>query len=141
MPERLSCRFTVYHDGQFWIGLIERREAGELSLARVVFGPEPSLPEIAELVVGSGWCRLRFLPAGEVPPPPPLAENPKRRQRQAAREARESAPSTRSQDAMKAAIEKLKDAAATRSRERRAQAAEERYLQRAAKRKEKRRGH
>lgn len=141
MPGQLSCRFTVYYDGQFWVGLAERSDEGRLSLARVVFGPEPTLPELAEMVAGPAWRHLRFLPAGEVEAPPSPAANPKRRQREAAREARESAPSTRSQEAMKAAIEELKQAGESAARERCAEAAEERWQQRVAKRKEKHRGH
>lgn len=143
MPtDHLSCRLTVYYDGQFWVGLFERDDEGRLWLARIVFGPEPSLPQIAELVAGPAWRRLRFLPAGpaaERPGPP--AANPKRRQREAAREARAGAPSTRSQDAMRAAIEEAAQAAESSWRERRAELAEERWQQHVAKRKEKKRGH
>jgi hypothetical protein len=143
MPaDHLSCKLTIYHDGQFWVGLFERNDAGELWLARVVFGPEPSLPQIAELVAGPAWRRLRFLPAGpSADRAPGSAANPKRRQREAAREAHAGAPSTRSQDAMKAAIEEAALASETSWRERRAELAEERWQQRVAKRKEKKRGH
>jgi hypothetical protein len=143
MPtDHLSCKLTIYHDGQFWVGLFERHDAGELWLARVVFGPEPSLPQIAELVAGPAWRRLRFLPAGcAAERPAPAAANPKRRQREAAREARVGAPSTRSQDAMKAAIEEAAQVSEASWRERRAALAEERWQQRVAKRKEKKRGH
>ena len=142
MSESLSCKLTVYYDGQFWVGFYERREDSRLSLARIVFGTEPSLPEIAELVTGPGWRHLRFLlAAASDGAPPAIAVNPKRRQREAAREAQASAPSTRSQEAMKAAIEELKQAATSTSRERRAEEADERWQQRVAKRKEKHRGH
>ena len=135
-------KLTVYHDGQFWVGLYERDDEGQLSFARVVFGSEPSLPEIEELVAGDDWRHLRFLPAGETTErPPALASNPKRRQREAARAARASAPSTRSQDAMKAAIEAQAEASKASSRERKHEVAEERWEHRVAKRKEKKRGH
>ena len=138
----LIAKLTVYHDGQFWVGLFERQDGRRLWLARVVFGPEPSLPEIAELVSGPQWRRLRFLPAGATAQRAPApAANPKRRQREAAREARTSAPSTRSQDAMKAAIEEQKQASVGLGRERRAELAEERWQQRVAKHKDKKRGH
>jgi hypothetical protein len=138
----LRARLTVYFDGQFWIGFFERDDDEGLSIARHVFGPEPSLPEIAELVTGRDWSRLRFIPTdgGDGRSHQPAA-NPKRRQRQAAREAKAKAPSTRSQEALKVALEQHKADSAAESRERRAEVAEERWRQRAAKRKEKKRGH
>ena len=135
-------KLTVYHDGQFWVGLYERDDAGQLSFARVLFGSEPSLPEIEELVAGDSWRRLHFLPAGESTDRAPiLAANPKRRQREAAKAARASAPSTRSQDAMKAAIEAQAEASKASAREQKHEVAEERWEHRVAKRKEKKRGH
>lgn len=138
----VSSRLTVYFDGQFWVAFFEREEDGALSVARHVFGPKPSLPEIAALVAGPRWSRLRFMHAdadearAQLPP-----SNPKRRQREAAREARTASPSTRAQDALKAALEEQKAESAASRRERRAAAAEERWAQRVAKRKEKKRGH
>jgi hypothetical protein len=143
MPtDHLRARLTVYFDGQFWIGFFEREDAEGLSIARHVFGPEPALPQIAELVAGRAYSRLRFIATkqrdarGHQP-----AANPKRRQREAAREAKATAPSTRSQEALKAAIEERKTESAAQSRERKAEAAHERWEQRVAKRKEKKRGH
>jgi len=143
MPEnRLSTRLTVYFDGQFWVGFFERRDGANASVARHVFGPEPSLPQIADLVSGPAWSRLTFLPTDAIDAAVPTpAANPKRRQREAAREARASAPSTRSQDALKAAIEELKTESAAAGRKRRAAAAENRWQHRVAKHKDKKRGH
>lgn len=38
--EGSSTTFTVYFDGQFWVGIVERIEEGGFSAARVVFGAE-----------------------------------------------------------------------------------------------------
>ena len=38
--EGSSTTFTVYFDGQFWVGIVERIEEGGLFAARVVFGAE-----------------------------------------------------------------------------------------------------
>lgn len=38
--EGSSTTFTVYFDGQFWVGIVERIDEGGLSAARVVFGAE-----------------------------------------------------------------------------------------------------
>lgn len=143
MPDnRPSARLTVYFDGQFWVGFFERHDGATTSIARHVFGPEPSLPQIAELVSGPAWSRLTFVPTDAIDNAMPSpAANPKRRQREAAREAHANAPSTKSQDALKHAIEELKIESAAAKYERRAAAVEERWQQRVAKRKDKRRGH
>lgn len=39
--EGSSTTFTVYFDGQFWVGVVERIDEGGLSVARVVLGAEP----------------------------------------------------------------------------------------------------
>jgi len=137
-----SARLTVCFDGQFWIGLFEREDDDGLAVARHVFGPEPSLPQIAELVAGPSWSRLRFvLVTASEPRSRRQVANPKRRQREAAREARAVAPSTKSQEALKAALDEQKVETVAVTRERREAAAEERWQQRAAKHKEKKRGH
>ena len=51
-----SITFTVYFDGQFWVGTVERVEEGGLSAARVVFGAEPSEEEILKFIL-ERWDR------------------------------------------------------------------------------------
>lgn len=54
-----SSTLTVYHDGQFWVGLAEHVEGGRCGAARIVFGAEPSDEEILRFVV-SKWAKLSF---------------------------------------------------------------------------------
>ena len=136
-----TVRLTVYFDGQFWIALAEREDDGRFSVARHVFGPEPSLQQIAGLVSGRDWSGLEFLTTDAGAPERRIAANPKRRQREAARESRAIAPSTTSQDALKAAIETQKHESTATSGERRAAEAEARWEHHVAKRKDKKRGH
>lgn len=42
MQISVSSTLTVYHDGQFWVGLAEHVEVGRYGVARIVFGAEPS---------------------------------------------------------------------------------------------------
>ena len=42
MQISVSSTLTLYHDGQFWVALVEHVEGGQLSVARIVFGAEPS---------------------------------------------------------------------------------------------------
>ena len=41
MQVSVSSTLTVYHDGQFWVGLAEHVEDGRYGAARIVFGAEP----------------------------------------------------------------------------------------------------
>ncbi|MEI4525619.1 YjdF family protein [Priestia megaterium] len=41
---------TIYHDGQFWVGIIEVVEGGKLKAFRYVFGTEPKDTEILDFI-------------------------------------------------------------------------------------------
>lgn len=44
---------TVYHDGQFFVGIITCKEQGKLYGARYIFGAEPSDEDVLMFVNGS----------------------------------------------------------------------------------------
>lgn len=136
---RVSSTLTVYHDGQFWVGVFERVEEGRLSACRVVFGAEPSAEEIQQLVC-KRWAKLRFTEFIEYDGAPKVATNPKRRQREAARELERRGPSTKAQQALSEAREAAALERKADSRERREQERQERFEKRQEKRKRKRRG-
>lgn len=139
MQISVSSTLTVYHDGQFWVGLIEHVEDGKLGATRIVFGAEPSDEEILQFVVRR-WEKLAFFGEGQ-PDRPKLARNPKRRMREAAKALKESPASTKAQQALSAEREAIKaDSIRVRSQRRREMALQ-RYELRSAKRKRKRRGH
>ncbi len=77
MQISVSSTLTVYHDGQFWVGLAEHVEDGRYGIARIVFGAEPSDEEILRFIV-SEWERLTFF-GDEATETKKLAKNPKRR--------------------------------------------------------------
>ena len=131
---------TVYHDGQFWVGMYERVEGGRLSVCRIVFGAEPSNEEIQELICHS-WNSLRFTEPIECDEArSELAANPKRRQREAAREQQRRGPSTKAQQALAEEREAAARERKANARERREQEKQERFEQRQEKRKRKHRG-
>lgn len=134
-----STTFTVYFDGQFWVGIVERIEEGGLSAARVVFGAEPSDEEVFRFVL-ERWGTLRFSPEVEAERGKEPG-NPKRRQREAAKAAAKAAPSTKAQQAIAEMREQGKAAARKKSAAARKEAAAEKRALRARKRKEKHRGH
>ena len=139
MQTSVSSTLTVYHDGQFWVGLAEHVESGRYGVARIVFGAEPSDEEILRFVVGE-WARLAFFgdePAEASKP----AKNPKRRAREAAKTLKRPAMSTKAQQALAAQREVMKQESAQARSQRRADEAEARFEQRKLKRKRKHRGH
>ena len=139
MQISVSSTLTVYHDGQFWVGLAEHVEDGRYAAARIVFGAEPSDEEILRFVVNK-WAKLSFFghdPAEASKP----ARNPKRRAREAAKALKQPAMSTKAQQALVAQREAMKQESAHARSRRRVEEADARFEQRKLKRKRKHRGH
>lgn len=101
---------TVYYDGQFWVGVIEIQDSGRLKAYRYVFGTEPSDVEVLEFinhrllaVIEKSWQKgiegKRDLNK---------RTNPKRLQRQVAKEMKQKGISTQAQEAIKKDIESRK---------------------------------
>lgn len=63
MQISVSSTLTVFHDGQFWVGLAEHVEDGRHGVARIVFGAGPSDAEILQFV-RSKWAKLAFFGDG-----------------------------------------------------------------------------
>ena len=139
MQVSVSSTLTVYHDGQFWVGLAEHVEDGGYGAARIVFGTEPSDEEILQFVV-SKWEKLSFF-GGEPTEASKPARNPKRRAREAAKALKRPAMSTKAQQALVTQREAMKQESAHARSRRRAEEAEARFEQRKLKRKQKHRGH
>lgn len=139
MQISVSSTLTVYHDGQFWVGLAEHVESGRYGVARIVFGAEPSDEEILRFVA-SEWNKLSFF-GGEPTEASKPAKNPKRRAREAAKILKQPAMSTKAQQALAAQREAMKQESAHVRSQRRAEEADARYEQRKLKRKQKHRGH
>lgn len=139
MQISVSSTLTVYHDGQFWVGLAEHVEGGKYGVARIVFGAEPSDEEILQFVVGK-WEKLSFFGDDPVETSKP-AKNPKRRAREAAKVLKRPAVSTKAQQAFAAQRKAMKRESAQARSQRRADEAETRFEQRKLKRKQKHRGH
>lgn len=139
MQISVSSTLTVYHDGQFWVGLTEHVEDGRYGVARIVFGAEPSDEEILRFVV-SKWAKLSFFGHDPTEASKP-AKNPKRRAREAPKTLKQPAMSTKAQQALAAQRDAMKQESAHARSRRRADEADARYEQRKLKRKQKHRGH
>ena len=138
MQISVSSTLTVYHDGQFWVGLAEHVEDGRYGAARIVFGAEPSDEEILRFVV-SKWERLAFFGGNPAEASEP-AKNPKRRAREASKALKQPAMGTKVQQALASHREAMKRESVRAKSQRRADEAEARFEQRKLKRKQKHRG-
>lgn len=117
MQISVSSTLTVYHDGQFWVGLAEHVEDGRHGVARIVFGAEPSDEEILRFVVDK-WEKLSFFgdEAAETSKP---AKNPKRYAHEVSKALKQPAMGTKAQQALAAQREAMKqESAHARSRRR-----------------------
>lgn len=133
-----SSTLTVYHDGQFWVGLAEHVEGGRYGAARIVFGAEPSNEEILRFVV-SKCAKLSFFGDDSTEASKP-AKNPKRRAREAAKALKQPAMSTKAQQALAAQREAMKRESVRVRKQRHAEKADARFEQRKLKRKQRHRG-
>ena len=130
---------TVYHGGQFWVGLAEHVEGGRYGAARIVFGAEPSDEEILRFVVDR-WAKLSFFGHDSTEASKP-AKNPKRRAREAAKALKQPAMGTKAQQTPANQRETMKRESAHARSRRRAEETDARFEQQKLKRKRKHRGH
>lgn len=59
MDAQSSCKLTICFEDPFWVELVEVEEGDVYRVARHVFGPEPTLPDI-EAFIRAHWRELRF---------------------------------------------------------------------------------
>lgn len=137
--EDSSISLTVYFEEPFWVGIFERIQQGRLSAAKVTFGAEPKDGEVLEYILNE-YHDLGFSPAVEAETRP-MAENPKRRQRQAARQTRSTGTGTKSQQALAAQREEMKTERKKVSKEQKEAELQRRFELKQQKRKEKHKGH
>lgn len=104
----MQGRLTVYYDGQFWVGVFERTEDGQIQATRVIFGPEPREQEVYAFVL-ENYLRLPFGKALTADPEAERRINPKRLQRRVRSEMLEHGAGTKAQQAVKAAQEARKE--------------------------------
>lgn len=139
MQISVSSTLTLYHDGQFWVGIVEHVENGKLGVARIVFGAEPSDEEVFEFVVNR-WEKLSFY-GNKEPDKPKVAKNPKRRMREAAKALSKPAMSTKAQQALSEQRELMKEQSSHHRSLKKQEKKQELFALREAKRKQKHRGH
>lgn len=135
----MKACLTVYFEDPFWVGVFERIDDGKLSVCKVTFGAEPKDYEVWEFIL-QHYDELVFSPAVEIETRQ-IADNPKRRLRNARKQTERSGIGTKSQQAIQLQREEMKMERHQISREQRAAEAQRRFEMKQMKKKEKRRGH
>ena len=133
-----QCKFTVFFEDPFWVGVFERIENGKLSVAKVTFGAEPKDFEIYEFVL-KHYYDLQFSPAVATVVKE-SKQNPKRIQREIKKALAQTGIGTKSQQALKLQQEQNKQERKVRSREQKLAEAERLFELKQQKKKEKHRG-
>ena len=56
----MKTESTLYFDGQFWVGVIERHEADRVRAVRIVFGVQPLVASVASFRFQAGEAAFLF---------------------------------------------------------------------------------
>lgn len=132
---------TVYHDGQFFVGIITCKEKGKLYGARYIFGTEPSDEEVLIFVNGSMLAYFQhFAKCGVEVKEKQRPQNIKLIIRQAAKEVNVNR-FTKAQEAISLSYELHKQEKKVQSKEKREAEKQRRRLIKVQKAKQKHRGH
>lgn len=136
-----SCTLTVLFEDPFWVGLVERHDERGYSVARVVFGAEPTDAEIYAFTLGD-YVTLQFSEALPEEQSEHLVElNFKRKQREARRLRNETGTSTKAQEALKLEYERRKKVQQELSKAEREALEKQKFQLQQQRKKEKKRGH
>ena len=137
--DRASGKLTVFFEEPFWVGVFERVSDGQMSVCKITFGAEPKDYEVLEFIL-SQYYKLKFSPAVEVEVRK-MANNPKRRQRDAHKQVQNSGIGTKSQQALQMQREEMKTERKLISKEQKEAEKQRQFDLKQQKRKEKHKGH
>lgn len=104
--DEVLCELTVFFEEPFWVGVFERFDNGNLSVAKVTFGAEPKDYEIYDFIL-KNYYNLQFSPAVSTVVTR-TKMNPKRMQRDVKKQLHNIRIGTKSQQALKLQQEQSK---------------------------------
>ncbi|WP_216701159.1 YjdF family protein [Priestia filamentosa] len=135
-------KLTIYHDGQFWIGMIEMVSDRHLKAFRHVFGGEPKDSEVLTFIYHelSTLIHNSHQSGIHVKQNCPNRINPKRLQRRVAKEMKRTGASTKAQEAVKQEHEERKKQRKHITKQHREEEKQRKYLLRKKKAKAKHKG-
>ena len=137
--DRVNGTLTVFFEDPFWIGVFERRTGEELSVCKITFGAEPKESEVYDFILRH-YGDLKFSPTVRSTGKK-KADNPKRRQRAAKKQVRQTGIGTKSQQALQKQREMLKEERRKNVREKKEAWKRQKFILKQQKRKEKHKGH
>lgn len=134
----MEARLTVYFEDPFWVGVFERIEGDRLSACKVTFGAEPKDCDVLGYIL-EHYHELRFSePVAHEERE--RADNPKRRQRAAAKQMQSTGVGTKSQQVLQAQREMMKTERRQITKQEREAEEQRRFELKQQKKKEKHRG-
>ncbi len=136
--DRISEKLTLFFEDPFWVGVFERVSDGKLSVSKTTFGAEPRDYEVCDFVL-KNYYGLRFSPAVKVEQKR-IADNPKRRQRNASKQMLNTGIGTKSQQALQKQREEMKTERKQTGKEMREAEKQRQFDLKQQKKKEKHRG-
>lgn len=135
---KVQCKLTVFFEDPFWVGVFERIENGNLSVAKVTFGEEPKDYTLYAFI-SDHFYDLQFSPfVASIEQE--TKKNPKRIQREIKRSLEKTGIGTKSQQALKRQQEQNKLARKVKSKEQKLAEAKRMFELKQQKKKEKHRG-
>ncbi|SEA95063.1 Protein of unknown function [Oribacterium sp. KHPX15] len=137
--DKMSGKLTVYFEDPFWVGVFEKVSDEKLSVSKMTFGSEPKDNEVRNFIL-KHYSELKFSPAVEVKLKK-AADNPKRRQRNAAKQLQNIGIGTKSQQALQKQREEMKVERIQNRKEMREADRQKQYDLKQQKKKEKHKGH
>lgn len=137
--EQPSATLTILFDDPFWVGVYERQCGRRYEACKITFGAEPKDWEIYAFLLDN-WTRLPFSPSLAAEQPLRSKANPKRMQRMAREQLRQTGVGTKAQQALQLQREENKAERHERTKAEREAEKERQFALRQAKQKEKHRG-
>jgi hypothetical protein len=139
--EGMSITLTVFFENPYWVGLFTISEDGKSRYCKVTFGKEPSDAELYEFCLKK-LAHLEFSDSYQTGIEKTSATNPKRRQREIAKELQGRSSIKKSYEAVKEFIHQNEKKARQKERKKKViEDSEHIFLAKQQKHKEKHRGH
>lgn len=104
--KKVTVKLTIYFEYPFWVGVFEKVEDNTLAICKVVFGSEPTNPEVYNFIL-KNYSKLEFTEKEEIEIKNKRI-NPKRMQREINKQNKKKGIETKSQLLIQKQLEKNK---------------------------------
>ncbi len=136
--EQSNGKLTVFFDPPFWVGVFEQIEDGKLTVSKITFGAEPKDYEVYDFILHH-YYELKFSPPVSTDVKQ-VADNPKRRHKNARKQLQSTGIGTKSQQALQLQLEESKTERKHKSKKQREAEKQRQFDLKQQKRKKKHRG-